>query len=47
MVFDRGWEEKKILGLLRVNNLDDDWAFSAMAWAEEHPHARRESFAAP
>lgn len=37
LVADRPWAEGRILGVLKVNNLDDRGPWDAFAWAEQNP----------
>lgn len=45
LICDRRWEERRVMGVVKENNLDDVGARSAMEWAEAHPRARVRSFA--
>lgn len=47
LIADRAWPERRIAGLIRVNNLDDRAAFDAFEWAEANPSRQVQAFAAP
>ena len=45
LVFDRGWNEKRLFGVIAQNPLDYTGSQAVMAWAEAHPRAHVPSFA--
>lgn len=45
LVADRSWEERRIAGLIRVNNLDDRGPTDAFEWAEANPNRQVQAFA--
>jgi hypothetical protein len=45
-VFDRGWNEKRVFGVIAQNPLDYTSSRELMAWAEAHPWAHVASFTA-
>ena len=47
LIADRTWEERRILGVIRENNLDDAIGLDAFEWAEANPHRQVPAFAAP
>lgn len=44
LIADRAWEERRILGWVRVNNLDDAITLDAFEWADANKHAQVEAF---
>lgn len=46
VVFDRGWNEKRLFGVIAQNPLDYTGSQEVMAWADAHPRAHVPSFAA-
>jgi hypothetical protein len=46
VVSDRGWNEKRLFGVIAQNPLDYTNSREVMAWAEAHPWANVDSFAA-
>ena len=46
VVFDRGWNEKRLFAVIAQNPLDYTDSREVMAWAEAHPSAHVASFAA-
>ena len=45
-VFDRGWNEKRVFGVIAQNPLDYTGSQEVMAWAEAHPWTHVASFTA-
>ena len=45
-VFNRGWNEKRVFGVIAQNPLDYTSSQEVMAWAEAHPWAHVASFTA-
>ena len=45
LIADRSWEERRIAGLIRVNNLDDRGPFDAFEWAQANPRRQVQAFA--
>ena len=45
-VFDRGWNEKRVFGVIAQNPLDYTSSQEVMAWVEAHPWAHVASFTA-
>jgi hypothetical protein len=46
VVFDRGWNEKRVFAVIAQNPLDYTGSREVMAWAEAHPWAHVASFTA-
>jgi hypothetical protein len=46
VVFDRGWNEKRMFAVIAQNPLDYTGSQEVMAWAEAHPWAHVASFTA-
>ena len=46
LVFDRNWDEKRLFLAMRLNPLESTGAHDLMSWAEAHPRAQVQSFAA-
>ena len=44
VVFDRGWNEKRVLGVIGQNPLDYASSQTVMEWAKWHPAAHVDSF---
>ncbi|HYD14279.1 MAG TPA: hypothetical protein VEC11_15645 [Allosphingosinicella sp.] len=44
LVADRSWAARRILGVVRLNNLDDALAIDAFEWASENPARRVPAF---
>lgn len=47
LIADRTWEERRILGVIRENNLDDAISLDAFEWAEANPHRQFPAFSSP
>ena len=45
LIADRSWEERRIAGLIRVNNLDDRGAWDAFEWAQANVSRQVPAFA--
>jgi hypothetical protein len=45
LVSDRSWAERRIAGLIRVNNLDDRGPWDAFEWAEANLSRQVPAFA--
>lgn len=45
LIADRSWEERRIAGLIRVNNLDDRGPWDSFEWAEENASRQVPAFA--
>jgi hypothetical protein len=45
LIADRSWEERRIAGLIRVNNLDDRGPRDAFEWAESNARRQVKAFA--
>ena len=46
VIFDRGWNEKRVFGVIAQNPLDYTGSEEVMAWAEAHSRMHVSSFAA-
>ena len=44
LIADRGWAERRVAGMIRINDLNDRAAFDAFEWGSGKPKAASASF---